>query len=229
MAEKQQSGEHVVEDVEVALVKTGDFFEKHKGLIIGVVIAIIVLVGGYFGYRYLIVAPKEKTAAAELFYSQRYFEMDSLNTALNGDGLHPGLLEIAQTYKSTPSGKLAHYYAGIAYLHQGRFQDAIDHLGKFRTTDPLLHVLSCQALGDAYLELEQTSKALAAYEKGAGKYQNDILTPGILMRVAITHEMMQQYDKALDTYIEIRDNYPASQQARDIERQIARLKAKTGK
>lgn len=229
MAEKEQKGEQVVEDVEVALVKTGDFFEKHKSLVIGIVVAIVVLVGGYFGVKYLILAPKEKAASAELFYPQRYFEMDSLNTALNGDGQHPGFLEIAESYKSTKSGKLANYYAGIIYLHQGNFQEAVNHLEKFKTSDPVLYILSNQALGDAYLEMEQNEKALSFYKKGGQKYENEVLSPGILMRAAVTHEMLQQYEQALKVYTQIRNQYPMSQEARDMDRQIARLNAKLGK
>ena len=60
MAVKEEKGEQVIENVEVALEKTGDFFEKHKSVIITVVAVIVLLVIGYFGYKYLYLAPKER-------------------------------------------------------------------------------------------------------------------------------------------------------------------------
>ena len=229
MAVKEEKGEPVVENVEVALGKTGDFFENHKSLIITITAVIVILVLGYFGYQYLYLAPKEKTAAKEMFYSQRYFEMDSMENALNGDGQHPGFLEIADSYGSTKSGKLAHYYSGLIYLHQGNFQEAVAHLEKFKSKDAVLHILSRQALGDAYWELEQTDKALAAYKEGAGKYSNEILTPGIMARMAAVYESLQQYGDAVKVYEDLRNLYPRSVEARNADMMIARLQAKAGK
>ena len=229
MAVKEEKGEQVVENVEVALGKTGDFFENHKSLIITITAVIVILVLGYFGYQYLYLAPKEKTAAKEMFYSQRYFEMDSMENALNGDGQHPGFLEIADSYGSTKSGKLAHYYSGLIYLHQGNFQEAVAHLEKFKSKDAVLHILSRQALGDAYWELEQTDKALAAYKEGAGKYSNEILTPGIMARMAAVYESLQQYGDAVKVYEDLRNLYPRSIEARNADMMIARLQAKAGK
>lgn len=229
MAQKEEKGEQIVEDVEVALAQTGNYFEKHKSLVIGLVIAIVVVVVGYFGYKYLYLAPKEKTAAGEMFYAQRYFEMDSLSVALNGDGQHAGMLEIADSYGCTKSGKLANYYAGLAYLHQGNFEDAVHYIKKFRTKDPILFILSNQALGDAYLELDQAEKAIDAYAKAASRYANELLTPGVLMRQAMVQETLQQYEKALQTYQQIRREFPMSREAADIDRYIARMNAKLGK
>lgn len=229
MAVKEEKGEQVVENVEVALGKTGDFFENHKSLIITITAVIVILVLGYFGYQYLYLAPKEKTAAKEMFYSQRYFEMDSMENALNGDGQHPGFLEIADSYGSTKSGKLAHYYSGLIYLHQGNFQEAVAHLEKFKSKDAVLHILSRQALGDAYWELEQTDKALAAYKEGAGKYSNEILTPGIMARMAAVYESLQQYGDAVKVYEDLQNLYPRSVEARNADMMIARLQAKAGK
>ncbi len=229
MAEKVEKGEQAIEDVEIALVKTGDFFENHKSLIIGIVAVIVIAVVGFFGFKYLYLAPKEKTAAEEMFIAQRYFEMDSLTVALNGDGQHAGMLEIADRYGMTQSGKLANYYAGLAYLHQGQFEDAVAYLKKFKTKDPVLSVLSCQVLGDAYLELEQTEKALEAYTKGISRSANEIITPALIMRTAMVHETLQQYEKALNLYQKLRTDFPMSREAADIDRYIARMNAKLGK
>lgn len=229
MAIKEEKGGQIVEDVEVALAKTGNYFEEHKSIILGIAAAVVILVVGYFGYKYLYLAPKEKTAAQEMFYAQRYFEIDSLSFALNGDGEHAGMLEIADAYGATKSGKLARYYTGLIYLYQGDFEEAVQYLKKFKTNDPLLFILSNQALGDAYLELDQTENALASYTKAASKYPNEALTPMVLTRQAMTFEMLQRNEEALKVYTRLRDEFPMAREASDAERHIARINAKLGK
>lgn len=229
MAVQEQKGDHVVEEVEVALGKTGDFFERHKSLIVSVVTVIVVLVAGYFGVKYLYLAPRENKAAEAMFAAQRYFEMDSINTALNGNAQYAGFIEIADTYGATKSGKLANYYIGLIYLHDGKFEEAAANLEKFKTKEPVLSIMSKQALGDAYLELGQNEKALAAYRKAANTHRNEELTPKVMMRIAMVEEMQQQYAQAAATYEKIRNEYPMSAEARNVETHIARLQAKSGK
>lgn len=229
MAVKEQKGDLVVEDVEVALEKTGDFFEKNKSLIISIVAVIVLLVAGFFGVKYLYLEPKDQKAAEAMFAAQRYFEMDSLSTALNGNAQYAGFIEIADNYGSTKNGRLANYYIGLIYLQEGNFAEAVTYLEKFRTKDPVLSIMSKQVLGDAYLEMEQNDKALACYQKAANVESNEILTPGVLLKIAIVQEMMQQYAQAISTYEKLRNEFPMSTEARDIDRHIARLQAKIGK
>ena len=46
-------------------------FEKNQKAIIGVIVAVVVLVGGYFGYKNFVEAPKEEKAASALFSAER--------------------------------------------------------------------------------------------------------------------------------------------------------------
>jgi hypothetical protein len=50
------------------------------------VVAIVVIVGGWYGYNEYIVKPKEEKASDAMFKAQQYFSMDSSNLVLNGDG-----------------------------------------------------------------------------------------------------------------------------------------------
>src|SRR5690606_6111988 len=85
-------------------------FEKNQKAIIGVIVAVVVLVGGYFGYKNFVEAPKEEKAASALFSAERWFEVDSLKYTLNGDGQHPGALSVINKYGGTKAGNLARYY-----------------------------------------------------------------------------------------------------------------------
>ena len=73
-----------------------------------------------------------------MFMAEKYFENDSLNKALKGDGNYLGFLDIIDQYKFTKSANLSHYYAGICYLKKGEFQNAIDQLNSFSSGDQLV-------------------------------------------------------------------------------------------
>jgi hypothetical protein len=92
-----------------------------------------VLVGGWYGYKNYIVAPKETEAQNAMWKAEQYFREDSLNLALNGDKFNRGFLYIINNYGSTKSGNLAKYYAGVCYLRTGNFNKAVENLNDFNT------------------------------------------------------------------------------------------------
>ena len=113
MAKSNDNREDTMVAVEQALSKTESFFEKNQKVIMIAVAAVFLIVLGVLGYTKFISGPRELKANDELFMAQRYFEMDSLDLALNGDGQNAGMLEVISNYGSTKAGNLANYYAGI--------------------------------------------------------------------------------------------------------------------
>src|SRR4029450_4842040 len=92
--------------------KTHEFWSKYsKPLSIGL-LAIIALVGGYLAYNSFIKEPKEQKAEEAIFRAEEYFRMDSLDKALNGDGITQGFLKIISRYGGTEAANRAEFYAG---------------------------------------------------------------------------------------------------------------------
>ncbi len=77
-----------------------------------------------FGYKKFVAEPNAKAAAELIWKAEYYFEIDSLDHALNGDDQWPGFITIADDYGSTPSGNLANYYMGAIYMQKGEFEMA---------------------------------------------------------------------------------------------------------
>src|SRR6266581_3318817 len=94
--------------------------ESNPKIIIGVVAALVLTVGGYFGWKYYI-DNQEAQAQKEMFQAVHYFETDSLNLAFNGDGNNLGFLQIIDEYGMTPAGNLATFYACVISFKQGKF------------------------------------------------------------------------------------------------------------
>jgi tetratricopeptide (TPR) repeat protein len=150
--------------------------------------------------------------------------MDSLNLALNGDGMYPGFLRIIDDYGMTKAANLSKYYAGVCYLRLGNFDEAIDYLESFKGRDQIVGPMAKGALGDAYLEKNQNDKAVACYTEAAEMNLNDFSTPLFLLKAGWTYEIMAEYDKAVKVYEQIKYDFPSSNEAREIDKYIARAK-----
>ena len=92
----------------------------------------------YQAYQNFYIKPLEQEAQIEAYMAELYFQKDSFNLALNGDGQYVGFLDIANDYGSTKIGNLANYYAGLCYLHTGEYESAIDYLEDFSSNDIIL-------------------------------------------------------------------------------------------
>lgn len=149
------------------------FYQKNARTINIVGLVIIVLIGGYFGYKYLYLKPQEKKAETMIFKAQQYFARDSFRLALNGDGNNYGYLQVIKRYGSTQAGNLAQYSAGVCYVQMGQYQKGIDYLKKFNAKDKIVQAMAYGLMGDAYMELGKTSQGINFYKKAGNYNEND--------------------------------------------------------
>jgi len=211
-----------IETVQTALSRSEQFIENNQKILIGVVLALVLIVGGYLGYKKWYLQPLNEEANTQMFVAEQYFERDSFNLALNGDMNYPGFLTIIDEYSSTKAGNLAQYYAGICYLQLGKFQEAVDYLESFDSDDKMLKPIALGATGDAYLELKQDKKAVEYYIK-AGKFvDNQFTSPLYFLRAGIVLENMKDYKGALEQYKFIKEKYKNSTEGRTIDKYIAK-------
>ena len=105
MSKEKVKHEDGFDHLEGALTSSEQFIEKNQKMLINIVLVLVIIIGGYFGYKHLVSEPKAKEASSQIFGAQNYFEKDSFNLALNGDGNILGFVEIADKYSSTPAGK----------------------------------------------------------------------------------------------------------------------------
>src|SRR5882757_8450134 len=111
--------------------------EKYKNVLLILLGAVTIGIAGYFYYQYTL-DESNKEAQNAIYPAVYFFEQDSLDKALKGDGKVLGLLDVAETYSGTKTAKLARFYTGVIYLKQAKFEDAITHLKEFSSSDYLL-------------------------------------------------------------------------------------------
>jgi predicted negative regulator of RcsB-dependent stress response len=208
MAKKEEKKD-ILENPEVIAEKlegAEHWIEENPKVIIGVVAAIAIIVGGYFGFRYY-QGNQNQLAQKEMFQAVRYFEADSLNLALKGDGNNLGFEQIIDDYGMTDAGNLANYYAGVISLKQGKFPLAVHYLEGFKASDILVQARAYSLTGDAYMEQKDYESAARYYAKASDYKPNKFYTPNYLMKLALAYEKLNQNDKAIAAYDKIISDY----------------------
>jgi tetratricopeptide (TPR) repeat protein len=220
MSKKQNTPQETtgLESVEFALTRSEQYIEENKKSLTIILVAIVIVVGGYIGYKHLYIGPKEIEAQSQVFRAEQYFDKDSFQIALEGDGSAPGFKDIIDDYGLTETANLSQYYAGICYLRLGKYEEAIEHLKKFDSGDKLVSVIAIGAIGDAYVELGDLKKAVNFYEKAANKNKNPLTSAIYLKKAGLVYEKLGDYQKAYESYQKIKKSYPNSEEARDIDK-----------
>jgi len=227
--EKIDTTDEKIEAIEGALSRTEQFIEtNYRKLLFGIV-GIAVIVGLFFGYKYLILTPKENEAQKQIYTAEQFFARDSFKVALNGDGNALGFAKIADEFGSTKTGNLACYYAGICNLRLGKYEEAIDFLKSYDANDKIVGTLATIGIGDAYVELNKLEEGADYYMKAAKMDENLFTSPNAYMKAGGVFEALGKYPEALEAYNAIKSDYPKSMESRDIDKYIARASLKMEK
>jgi predicted negative regulator of RcsB-dependent stress response len=215
-----------VEDEKTPLTQFEKFWGKYSKQTTYALVIIVLLVGGFFGYRYFVVEPNEKKASEAMFRAEEYFRMDSARLALQGDNINSGFLKIMSKYSGTKAAHLAAFYAGCSYMRLGDFNNAVKYLKDFSTSASQVQARSYGLLGDAYSELNKKEDAVAAYKKaGTVSEKDELISPEYLFRAGYLYESMGKNKEAIEMYQMIKDRYPTSQRGFEIDKFLARLGA----
>ncbi len=213
--------------IESAIGRTEHFIQQNGKTLLTILAVIVVLVGGFFAYKYLYAAPRQEKASASLFVAQDFFAADSFAVALNGDGQHDGFLQVAEKYGSTPSGNLAKHYAGQCYLRMGEYQKAIEWFGKFTDVKgipaTMVNAENTGLTGDAYAQLGDLQKAAAQYEKAASMSENALAAPYYCRKAGQVYAKLGNNAKALEFYNRVKNEFPNSLEFREIDKYIGQI------
>lgn len=212
------------EDLEVK----NDWFSKlkaNKGLFIGSILIGLGLLSaaGYFAYIKFMWEPTNEESKTVAWKAEKYLELDSLNLALNGKpGDFEGLVSVADEYDGYIGGERAKYEVALALRDQGKFQEAIDYLTDLQFEDVMIGTFAIGVQGDCYVEMGQLAEGLAKYEEAYNREPNQFSTPYFMMKAAAVHEENGNYDKAVELYKTIKNEYEESEYAVGIDKYISR-------
>lgn len=213
--------------IQSAIGNTENFIIRNGRKLIIALVVVFVVVGGFYGYKYLVVNPRGEKAAAMMFIAEQHFAADSFQLALDGDGNYAGFLQVIDKYGSTSQANAARLYAGICYIRLGQFEQALAQLKKYDAPKSIPGaILKAQCLGlqgDACVELQNYKEAVSFYKKAVEVSENSLTAPFYMKKLGLVYEKQGDNAKALDIYKDIQASYGSSMEARDIQKIIGRL------
>jgi tetratricopeptide (TPR) repeat protein len=220
-------------DPNVSFSRTEQYFVENKKSLTIIFGAIILVLGGYFGYRKFYKEPRETKSREMIWKAQHLFDVkvganepDSFKLAKEGVDGYYGFEYITNEFDGTMAGELAQYSLGIILLNEGRFDEAIEHLEGVDVEDIMISTLAIGLAGDAYSELGDYDEAITKYKEAIENSDNEFTAPLYLKKAAVLYEETGDYSNALSMYEKIRDDYEGSAQGQDIDKLIARAKNK---
>lgn len=223
MAKEIKTEESV--QVESAASKTEQFYSANKKVIWGVVGGVILVILLVLAYGRFIYQPKCAEAQGQAVAAEQAFAKGEYELALNGDGNALGFAQIIEDY-GAKAGKAVYFYAGVCCLQAGNFEQAVSYLKKYSGKDTILKAKALSCLGDAYVGLGEDNygKALDSY-KAAVKCADNVFAATYLLKMGVVYEAQGNKAEALKCYNTIKEDYPMSMEAYEIDRYIAGVEA----
>ncbi|MEN9347754.1 MAG: hypothetical protein RLZZ77_1265 [Bacteroidota bacterium] len=226
----QDQKEETIVNVQEVYTKTEVFVDKNRKTLFIVLGAVGALFAGFFAYQYLIVKPKEAEAANALWRAQQWFEKDSLDMALNGNGEFEGFEAVANTYNGTKAGEMAQFYTGIIYRDKGDFQAALTNFQEADLDDETFSILALGNAGDCFVQLGNNEEGASYLEKAAKKAASskgkDFLAPIYLLKASKVYIELGDKEKAKGLLTSATEGYDKkSQEYNEAAKLLAMLKA----
>src|SRR5687767_9553309 len=222
MAVKKQVPD--VDHNEAVIARAKDFWTRYQKPVMTAGIIIILLAGGWLVYQKFFKNPKEEKAWDAMFKAEEYYRMDSLQKALNGDGLNSGFLKVIDKYSGTDAGNMARYYAGVCLVQTGDFARAVTHLKKFKTRAKQVQARAYKLLGDAYSEQGKNDEAISNYKKAANHFPEDQMNSAeALFFAAGLSEKAGKKQEAIELYKELKEKFPQTRHGFEADKYLARL------
>ena len=223
VTEKKVTATTTGKDVGEFVSRSEKFIENNKKNITYGIIGVVLVIAAVMGYNQLYKIPRSENAAVALFKGEQYFQRDSFNLALYGNGFdYDGFEYVIRKYSGTKSGNLAKAYAGISYYKTGDMESAIKVLKSFKSQEDNVAPVIIGLIGDCYVESGDVAQGISFFEKAATKANNDLVSPIYLKKAGIAYESLQQYDSAIKAYKTIKEKHAASFEAMDIDKYIVR-------
>ena len=207
--------------------KSEAFFLKNKKAIIGGVIAVVAIIALWIIIDMFVITPNRVKGQEALAKGQTLFANDQMAQALQGDSTgFEGFLKLADEV-SGQNANLANLYNGLAYAQQGKWEEAVSYLEKFKDQGDLMISPAAEgALGNAYAHLNKLDEAVNHLKNAAKRADNNSLSPTFLIQAGEILESQGKKAEALELYQEVKDKYFNSMQYQNIDAYIERASSK---
>lgn len=181
-----------------------DFTADHsKKILIGLVVIIALLIGGYF--------VNSNSQKNELEANNMFDNALALFDVGDSQGALKGFLDTAEQYPGEGISNIALYYAAIINFNDGNYNESVNLLNRFESNEvnePMLVESAILTQGLAYFNQNEWNKAIDYLSK-----INDPASPyerQAKLHIALSYEQLGDADRAKSIYDQIYQNQAGS-------------------
>ena len=199
-----------------------EYFEENRNIVFGILGGAVLLVIMGFGYGFF-KDQQENQAQQVLSRAVRLYEANDWRMALDGNETTTGLLEVIDEYSGTKAGNLAIYYTADAYLKLGEHEEALKYFNRFKHSADALGAGAYAGQATIHEDMGEHEKAAESYKDAALIFESDFTSARYLENAGRNFEMAGKYNDAIAMYEMIREDFPDSEQAQDVDLFLARV------
>lgn len=126
------------------------------------------------------------------------------------------------------AGNLANLNAAILLYKQKKYDEAIEYLSNFSTSESIIGASAKSLEGDCYVNLKKYDEAIGCFKEAVSISDNNPhYTPAFLLKEATVYREMKDYKAEAAIYEEIMKEYPAygAEIGMDIQKYLERAKS----
>ncbi len=208
-----------------AFVRVQDALSRYRRYLtysgIGVMALAVIIVSYIFIQRTRTAQANEHLGGISLYY-----ERGEYRTALDGSGENLGLIDIIEQYGSTSAGNMARFYAADATFRLGEYDQALEWFEEYKGSGDMLEASALDGQASIFEMREQFEEAGDLYERAAAVYENALRSPEYLKKAARVYKKAEEYAKAEEVLLLIREQYPDSELAGDVDFHLGFVRAR---
>ena len=183
----------------------------------------LVLVIGYFLYLQLIWKPANEKSKDAYWVGLNYAVKDSTNQAI--DELKP----VVKKYDGKIGGENAQFILARQFMAKGEWKKALEELEGVDVNDTYVSAMVIGLQGDCHSEMKNYKKAMESYLDAAAVSENEMTTPMYLYKAGLCAEQEKDFEKAVECYQKIKDDYASYASQKVIDKYLARASNKITK
>ena len=205
-----------------------EYFDENRNIVFGILGGIVLIVIMGFGYGFF-KDQQENQAQEVLSRAVRLYEADNWREALDGNANTTGLLEVIDKFGGTTAGNLAVYYAADSYLNLGEREDALNMFDRFNHESDALGAGAYAAEAAIYEDQGEYEQAADRYKDAARIFESDFTSARYLVSAGLNYERAGNFNEAIEMYETLREDFPDSEQAQDVDLFLARVNVHANK
>ena len=230
MAKQKKTRKQLLKEPDEFITVTGKaiaFVSEYQNQISYALIAIVVIVLIFFGYRFFAQRAESKAFSILGQTQSKYETLKKASSAIKAyNQVSESFQSIIKKYGGNAGGKFARViYANISY-DAAQYEKAIalykQSLNDFKT-DKLVYYMILSNLGYAYQQVEDLQNAVIYFEK-ASSAEDSQISEEALFNLGLIYEKLGETDKSKEALQKIVNNHPNSIYLSIVEEKLATLR-----